>query len=173
MNEVIATVLTTISYIIGMGSSYLKTKCMHIIADLIGRGFSMVAFLVLGAYDGLVSIGIGVLRGVAALRVEKSSMRAKWIAMSIVMIPNLVLRIFTWCGLPTILTMICCCINIYAYIGSKDAQQKRLLNIIGVPFSLSFVILIHNWASVVLECVGGTFLVHSYFLYRKKGDCHD
>ena len=60
-----------------MGSSYLKTKRMHVIADLIGRGFSMVDFLILGAYDGLVSIGIGVLRGVAALRVEKSSMRAK------------------------------------------------------------------------------------------------
>lgn len=164
---IIGQILTLISYLIFWFSRFLKTKNNILLLDNISRIFEIIAFVVLGTYDGVKNTLYVILRNILGQATNKKDKKYKIITFSVMLILIVIMYSFNFNGISTICIGICAILNLYGTIMCNE-QGIRIFGMIGSGFYTLFMLFTNNIVGTICEIICFAVMLISYLKYKKK-----
>lgn len=163
----IGQILTVISYLVYYISRFLKEKSNIILLGNISKIFTILSFIFLKSYDGIVSTIYSLVRDVCGRLLIKRDLIYKQLSFIVLTIVLVIISSFNFNGLSTLCVDTTMLLNTFGVLFLKP-QGMRVMTMIGSLFYSAFQFSIGNIAGFICEL--GTLTVNfvSYMKYRKK-----
>lgn len=159
--------LTFVHYVMFWISRYLKSKKNILLFDSVSRIVSIMGFVLLGTYDGVISSIFIIVRNTVCRVAQDKTKRFKYVCFVLLIFVLLILHLTQYNGLSTICVIIYGILNVCGNLLC-DEQGIRLFGFSGCIFYGTFLVLTQNWTGLVCEIICAIVLLNSYFVYRRK-----
>ena len=123
-----------------------------------------IQMCLLGAFTGAIGLSINILRNVLLLKVNDWSWVKSKVTLAVVLLLLLILTVYTWAGLISLLPLASVGITTIGY-WTNNAQKIRLSQMIGSPFTLVYDVLIHSWGGALNESIALLSILISIFRF--------
>ena len=163
--QIVGTLFTALGYISYWAGRFFKKKSILMLANSLSSLFLMISHYCFGFYSAMASSVLVVLRGLAVNLKDRRSKPMIWLYI-LFMLAFTTVAIFLWEGWPTICFVICMYINMTAN-WFFSAQQIRMATPIASVFYMISLLLVGNYAGMLLESTIIICNVVSYIKYRK------
>ena len=152
MNEYIVQGIGFVAVVFFILSYQMKSNRLLFLFQLIGCSIFAVQFVILGAYNGALSLLINILRNVLLLKANVWRwVRSKKTMLGIIAL-LIIFMIWTWNGWTSLLPLVSVGVTTVGY-WTDNAQKIRLSQLIGSPCTLLYGILIHSWGGALSESI--------------------
>ena len=131
-------------------SYQIRSNRMLFFCQLLGCIVFCVQFFIMGAYTGVVSLLVNILRNVLLLKADVWRWVRSRYTLSAMLALLIGLTAWTWAGPLSLLAFTSVAVTTVGY-WTNNAQKIRLSQLIGSPCTLLYDVLVGSWGGVLSE----------------------
>lgn len=164
---VVGQIFTCMSYCIFWISLFKKDKSNMLLWENISNVFAIIAFLLLGTYDGIKSTVYVIIRNTLGQVTDKKDKYIRTITFFIMLIVLLIMYSFKFEGISTICVGVYGISSLYGSIMCRE-QGFRIFEMIGSLFYNAFMFFSGNIAGTICETICFVMILSSYLKYKMR-----